>query len=64
MGKEGRALKFQLQLISKPWKLFLHSLLKNMSKIYFGPKQKRPFFQSFSLYVQSAAILISKDLTS
>ena len=63
MRKEGRALKFQLQLISKPWKLFLHSLLKNMSKIYFGPKQKRPFFQIL-LYVQSAAILISKDLTS
>ena len=64
MGHSATVWNFQLLMSSKPSKLSLHSLLKNIvESAYFGPKYKCSFLQILP-YIQSAAILVSQGLTS
>ena len=62
--KTARVWNFQLLLNFKSSKLYLHSLLKNMSKIPIFDLKKRGHLFQILLYVQSVAILVSQGLTS
>ena len=55
MGCSGTVLKFSITTVCKSLKLYLYSLLKNMSKLPISDLNKRRFFQIL-LYIQRATI--------